>query len=1160
MDAYSFPQESERRWVTVMFADISGFTAMSENMDPEDLTRLAENCFAMMERIILKYQGTVDKFMGDCVMALYGVPKAIENAARNAVLTAIEIKKKLDCFNAENALSIPLNVHVGINTGQVVAGPIGGIVKREYTVMGDMVNVASRIKGVSETGQILVGPATYHAVKYLFHFNTLKPVLLRGKTKLMPVYALLPDEGQHIPVHCMKRRSPASPLVGRDNEMALLEHHLKNLISGKGGIVNLTGEAGIGKSRLITELKNRPDVDDVLLLESSTHTIGRNLPYHVFISMIKNWAGIHDHHTREEAAAKLEDIISRELPEKANDIVPFIIRLMGFAMASRHENIIRDIGGDALEKMMRKSALELLKGLTGYGPLVIVLEDLHWADQSSLQLLSVLFSLVPDAPVLFVNLFRTPADDEMRGFMKNAEQDYMDYFYHIPLQPLNTRHSELLINRLLKFKGLPKTTRNKIVQQAGGNPFFIEEVLRSFVDTGAVREKDGVFELTGKIEDNFIPPSIHGVIMKRIDQLDEESRSLLKVASVIGRHFFHKIIAHVVDNPETMDDSLNVLKKSRFILERRRLSEMEYYFKHALTQEVAYDTLLLQKRRELHGKTARAIECVFKDQLNLFYGMLSYHYSCSEDMDKAEKYMTMAGEEALKSGASSEAVHYYRKALRMYLEKYGTTADPEKIAMIEMNIGLSLYMKGQHAEAKVHIQHTLAYYGVKEPRYGIFLYTGLAVSVIHLMAGLYLPSLKWKKEPTERDIELLNLFYTNVAIQSSLSPGRFVLDCFYLARKLSRFDIAKIRGGAGMLAGLSLTLSWSAISFGLSRKILAFVNKRLDADDTRSLLVFKLAGLMQNYYSGQKIDAFDEHLVENGLRIGEVDHVSGYLAYHGRILLELGHFQETRQIVSRLKEVGEAYSYGIAMALKYYLNTKLLLKFRKLDAALIEAEEGIHYLLRVDFNQILMTLYLSKARIHVLMDQIPAAEKALEQGKRIMSALRVLPPYVSNYCLTCAYIDLSQLETAIKKQDPDGIKQCRKKAGATCRRMMTAVRRIAYDRTEACRLMGRFYRLTGRPEAAFKCWRRSMSEGRRLGARLELARTYMDAGGCLAEQEKQPLLNPGENGKAYLIKAEAIFRDLDLAWDLNALAGIQQKNRQHQQHGQSSDSGRLISV
>ena len=626
-----------------MFADISGFTAMSEKMDAEQVTCVMNDCFCMMEGCIEHHGGTIDKFIGDCVMVLFGIPKALEDAPQKAVNTAIELRNSLYKFNKEKNLSIPLNIHIGINTGPVVAGMVGGDKKQDFTVMGDTVNLASRLEDASQVGQILVGPATYKATKAGFKYKTLQPITLKGKAEPVPVYELLSITETMSRMQPGADRMISSVMVGRDTELDKLELAIIKAINREGSIVTVTGEAGIGKSRLIAELRNRDVMKRVILLEGRAISMGANLGYHLIINLLKNWAQIIEEDTEVAAFTKLESAIRTTYPEALGEILPFVATLMGIKLVGRYAERMKGIEGEALEKLILKNVRDLITRGTQRTPLVVILEDLHWADTSSIELMESLFRLAAKERIVFINVFRPGYAETGDRITKTIQENYPDKYTEIALQPLDEKETETLITNLLNIKGFPHKLKEQIIERAGGNPYFIEEVVRSFIDEGAVVMKEGGFEVTDKLTTMSIPRTINEVLMARIDRLDQKTRDLVKTASVIGRNFFYRILAEVARTIEDMDSRLEYLEEIQLIRERKRMEELEYLFKHALAQEVAYNSILAQRRKQLHKSVADSIEKVFNERLHEFYGMLAYHYSQAEDPDKTEEYLIKAG-------------------------------------------------------------------------------------------------------------------------------------------------------------------------------------------------------------------------------------------------------------------------------------------------------------------------------------------------------------------------------------------------------------------------------------------------------------------------------------------------------------------------------------
>jgi predicted ATPase len=435
------------------------------------------------------------------------------------------------------------------------------------------------------------------------------------------------------------------------------------------------------------------------------------LSFYPIIDALKHWSQIGENDTDTEVQRKLEKAIRDIHPEEAGEIFPFIATLMGMKLTGKYAQQVKGIEGESLGKLIFKNMRELIIKGSELRPIVIYIEDFHWVDTSSLELVKALFRLVEEYRILFIIVFRPGYTDTGERITTFLQENYPSNWTKIDLEPLKESESEQLLSNLLKIKSFPHQMREQTLQRAGGNPFFIEEVVRSLINEGAVVLEKGEYRVTEKIKNIVIPQNIHALIMARIDLLDEETRNLVRVASVIGRNFFYRILTEVTSYIEEVDRRLDYLKEIQFIRERKRMGEVEYLFKHALAQEAAYESILIQRRKEIHQKVAQSIEKVFNERLHEFYGMLAYHYSMGEDLDKAEEYMIRAGQEAMKSAASSEALNYFEEALAIYRSKFGEKVSLEKIAMLEKNIAYALFNKGEQIKAADYLTKVLEYHG-----------------------------------------------------------------------------------------------------------------------------------------------------------------------------------------------------------------------------------------------------------------------------------------------------------------------------------------------------------------------------------------------------------------------------------------------------------------
>ena len=692
--------EGERKYATVLFSDLSGYTAMTEKMDPEEVKNLMGDIFAKAGKIVEKYQGTVERFFGDEIMILFGVPKAHEDDPVRAIHTAIEIHKRVDKLSLEfeKQYQTQLSMHTGINSGLVITGDkyIG---KGRHGLTGDTINLAKRLTGMASSGEIVIGSNTFDKIGDLFLCEELEPVLVKGKTKPVQTFKVKGIKKNIQKDDKVSGRQVYSKMVGRDKDLNKLELQVAKVINGQGSVVNIIGEAGIGKSRLIAELKNREVMERVNLLEGRAISIGKNLSFYPIINLLKQWFNITESDSEDRAFDKLEKAVRSIDFKGGNEILPFVATLMGMKLKGEYAKRLEGMEGEALEKLIVKNVRDLMIKSSELQPIVFIIEDLHWADTSSIELLEVFYRLAEKYRLLFINVFRPGYLDEKTAKITEINQKLAVYYREIKLQPLAKIDSELLIHNMLEIKGLPYAIREKIVVRAGGNPFFIEEVIRSFIDEGAVVKKDDGFEVSEKIDSVLIPSTINDVLIARIDRLEERTRELVKVAAIIGRSFFYRIIKDVNKSLGDLDKRLAYLMDIQFIRERTHMQELEYMFKHALVQEAAYESTLLQQRKKLHLGVARSIEKIFQDRIHEFYGMLAYHYGKGEELEKYEEYMTKAGEEALRSSASSEALNYLQEALKLYVDRHGKSADADKLISYKKNLAQAYLARGNFSEA-----------------------------------------------------------------------------------------------------------------------------------------------------------------------------------------------------------------------------------------------------------------------------------------------------------------------------------------------------------------------------------------------------------------------------------------------------------------------------
>ncbi|MCI0695459.1 protein kinase [candidate division KSB1 bacterium] len=1141
-------KETERRQATIMFAQISGYTEMLEKLDPEEVAANMSQCFEMFGAMAHKYGGTIDKIMGSCVTVRFGAPQAIENAPQKAINAAIEMRNQLQQFNLKKNLAIPLNTQIGINTGMVVAGAVGSDQTKEYAVIGGTVELASNLMALCANGQIYVGPLTYRYTRNEFDFKELKPITLKGIKAAVPVFELLSvREKIHRP-RLGAGRMIYSKMVGREKELDKLKLHVLKAINGEGSIVSVIGEAGIGKSRLMAELRTMEDVKSATLLEGRALSIGQNLSYHPLIDILKNWANITEEDGEAEATSKLEKTIVKIHPEGVDEVLPFVATLMGMKLTAKHAERVKGIEGEAMKKLILKNMRELMMKGAELHPLVIIIEDLHWADLSSIELLESLYRLAENHRILFVNVFRPNYRETGERILQTIRKRYSRCHAEIYLEPLDDNQCAVLIRNLLKASGLPTGIRSAIANRAEGNPFFIEEVVWSFVDEGVIEPGNGKFKITEKIESVVIPATIQEVLLARIDKLDEKTKSLLKVASVIGRSFFYKILVEVAKNIEEIDERLEHLKDIQLIRERRRLEELEYFFKHALVQEVTYESILLKKRKDLHLQIANAIESVFSDRLHEFYGMLAFHYSKAANLEKAEEYLIKAGEEALKAAASSEALSYYQEALKLYLNQFGETADPGKIAMLEKNIALAFYNKGHLVEAVEHFDKALECFGESISRHKIVIVGKFLVNLLLVLKGLYWPSKKEKRIPGIRDIEVIGLYYKRGEALSTINPIRLFIDSIGVFGLLSKFDLKVIEGAAGIYAAGSVLFAGASISFSISQKFLDVSRQYINENDVKSVLKHKVFELGHNFLVGKWDRGYkiDEKLVNANLHLGELYMALGYLNSSFNVALWCGDFAYAAMLIKRISDISNTYEYDLGR-LTALISRSLYQLNKGLFHDLVKyLDESSIFARKLGFGFWSILILALKTKMQIMTKDITGAEKSLTEAKRMLSESSNIPPlcrwaiFLSQFLL-----DVHQFKKVLLSgpsgKDAMKLREIKKAAHKCGKAAIKWSRWGVAGKLEALRLMGTLHWLETKQKKALKFWDECIKSAEPLGARPELARTYMEIGKHLLEKKSKHRGLNGISAEVYLEKARALFAEMELEWDLEELERAEQR-------------------
>ena len=688
--------EGERRVVTVLFCDVTGSTQAAELLDPEDWTEIMNGVFERMIQPISTYQGLVARLMGDAVLAFFGAPAAHEDDPQRAVLAGLEIVAGMSDYRTQliHEWGIAIDVRVGINTGLVVVGKVGADSRTEYTAMGDAVNLAARMEQTAAPGTVQVSEDTYRLVAPLFDFEPLGEQQVKGKAD--PVNTYRPLRRKATTGRLRGIAGLDAPLIGRERERGVLEGAIGNLGKGIGGILCLIGEAGLGKSRLLQEVKrSSQDRSELQWIETFSLSYETEQPYALFRRLIRRVIGA----TAEEG----QDVIRHKI-QQATEAVPFEERtqvervfesMLGLASAKGEP----PLEGETFKGLLYTTMMAWWQQQTQIGPVVLVCDDLHWSDPASVALLQRLFSLTDRSAFLLVFAMRQEPDAPGWQAMQVAASDFPHRYSEIRLQTLSADESGELVDSLLRISDLPPDLRARIMDKSEGNPYFIEEVVRTLIDQGLVlQDESGAhWHAVGDGGDFDIPSNLQTLLVARMDRLEEEARRILQVASVVGRSFYYRILQRLIDFAmHDLDQHLLSLQRTQLIKEAARLPELEYMFRHALTQDAAYSTILLKQRRAFHRRVGEALENLFPDQLEELAPQLAVHFAESRQASKALAYYTLAGETALRMFAVNEALTHYDQAMK-WAEPGGATV--QQLIHLHQRRGRALELLLRHDEA-----------------------------------------------------------------------------------------------------------------------------------------------------------------------------------------------------------------------------------------------------------------------------------------------------------------------------------------------------------------------------------------------------------------------------------------------------------------------------
>ena len=681
--------EGERKQVTVMFCDMEGFTALSEKQGPEEAYSIMDQVYEILIHKVHDYEGTVNEMTGDGIMALFGAPIALEDAPQRAIRSSLAIHREMakfsDRIEQDREGVPPLKMRVGLHTGPVVVGTVGNDLRVEFKAVGDTVNLSSRLEGLAEPGSTYVTEAIFRLTEGLFRFEAMGEKRIKGKKELIKVYRVIAPSTSRTRFDVSTERG-LSPFVGRERELELLLDGFERSKAGRGQAVSIIADAGLGKSRLLYEFRKAVASEVVTFLEGTCLSYSRGMVYHPIIDILKANFDIRDDDGDLQIREKIKEGLEI-LGADETSTLPYLLELLS----------VKDNGFDKIPlspEERKDRILGALKQIVLKGserqPLIMAYENLHWIDQSSEEALKGLLDAISGARVFLIFTYRPEFIHTWGG---------RSYHSQVNLNRLSTRETLMMISHLLGTEAFDKEIEQLVLEKTEGVPFFIEELIKSLRDQKVIEKKDNKYNLTKDIQEAIIPSTIHDVIMARVDSLTDGAKVLLQTGSVAGREFSHHLIKKVAElAKEELLSHLSVLKDSELLYERGIYPQSNYVFKHALTQEVAYNSLLQKRRAELHEKIGKAIEKINADRLEELCEMLAYHFLQGEDWQRAYRYCQESGLKAYTHSAYEQAQGYFEDALTSIRKLPREKSRIEKEIDLRFNMRSPLVALGRHEE------------------------------------------------------------------------------------------------------------------------------------------------------------------------------------------------------------------------------------------------------------------------------------------------------------------------------------------------------------------------------------------------------------------------------------------------------------------------------
>jgi class 3 adenylate cyclase/tetratricopeptide (TPR) repeat protein len=1086
----------ERKIVTTLFADVVDSTALARSVGAEEWAAIMSRAFEWMSFSIDQFGGTLARLMGDALLAFFGAPTAHEDDALRGVSAGLSLVEAARKFGAEvhADYGIEFGVRVGVSTGPVVVGDVGSELLFEYTAMGDPVNLAARLQSATSPMTVLLEEDTYRAVQSAIRCEDRGLLVVKGMPQPVHTYRAL--EVNPVGQFRAAARDRMGPLVGRQSELALICDRLQQLATGSGGMLIMAGEAGVGKSRLLAAARRSPPAGRVHWLQGHTMWFGQTISYWPFLEMLREATGITETDAATSSWDKLAEWANALLGPEAEDLLAYLGALLAIELPHPHAARVRDLTGESLGPQVFRAMRKLVSALAIDRPTVLAVEDVQWLDQSSRGLLQHLLPITSELPLLVLVTERSDPDTLATELFTVARKTCPERVSELTVAPMNVEDSTRLIEQLLETDNIQTGARELIHRRAEGNPFFVEEVVHALIEQKALVRDPATasWKLAGSVADVAVPDTVQGVLLARLDRLEPDVREVLRVASVIGRTFYRRLLGAMADADGTVDVHLEELEWLDLIRKRHHLPEPEYAFKHALTQEATYGGILLRRRRELHRLAGQAIEALFADRLEEFYSLLAYHFGQGELWAKAHEYLLKAGDQAAKLAADTEALTHYERALEVHARAFGEQWDPLERAALERKMGAALMRRGAYEQANQHLVRALARVGGTYPRASRGITVAILRQAVRQVWHRVSPfrTRRRAQSPAERFAaeERARIYERIVDVAFFADPEGWVLASLLALNDAESCDVVEgITLGSFVLALVCSAMGVRGAD-GYNRRALA--GAQLTGLPRHIALAYFGLANQQHHATGDWDGAVESyrHAASVNWQAGELRYWFFAVSQHAIVMSLRGELAKASEVMRNCLDTARDAGDDVVTAWAEATLGLVLSWPGDLDEAV-----GLHVSAIQFLDHVPDYLAATLARGWLARCYVRRGNPALAVEVADAAILSIARHKLRGFCCGPAWLGLAEARVALLEQarGPERPIALREAVQA-CTRAVAASNLDWESRPGAYRASGDCCWLRGKPNAAHRLWGRSLDVAERLGARYEVGLTLLDMG------------------------------------------------------------------